>query len=49
MPGKQFDPDNVPFFVNRTKVSASDQPGMALWREYLYTFMRRNRDVKRSK
>ena len=42
LPGKQFDPDNVPFFVNRTKVSASDQPGMALWREHLYTFMRRN-------
>ena len=42
LPGKQFDPDNVPFFVNRTRVSASDQPGMALWREQLYTFMRRN-------
>ena len=42
LPGKPFEPENVPFFVNRTKVTASDQPGMAPWREHLYTFMRRN-------
>jgi KUP system potassium uptake protein len=42
LPGKLFDPDIVPFFVNRTKVTASDQPGMAPWRENLYTFMRDN-------
>ncbi len=42
LPGKQFEPENVPFFVNRTKVTASAQPGMAPWREHLYTLMRRN-------
>jgi KUP system potassium uptake protein len=42
LPGRKFDPQNVPFFVNRTKVTASDEPGMAPWREHLYTFMRRN-------
>ena len=42
LPGKQFEPESVPFFVNRTKVTASDQPGMAPWREHLYTLMRRN-------
>jgi len=42
LPGKTFEPDNVPFFVNRTRVTVSAQPGMAPWREYLYTFMRRN-------
>ncbi len=40
LPGKQFKPDTVPFFVNRTKVTTSDEPGMAPWREHLYTFMR---------
>lgn len=42
LPGGKFEPDNVPFFVNRTRVQATGLPGMALWREYLYTFMRRN-------
>jgi KUP system potassium uptake protein len=42
LPGRQFEPETVPFFVNRTKVEASDRPGMALWREHLYTYMRRN-------
>ncbi len=42
LPGKQFKPDSVPFFVNRTKITASEQPGMAAWREHLYTYMRRN-------
>jgi KUP system potassium uptake protein len=42
LPGRKFEPQNVPFFVNRTKVTASDEPGMAPWREHLYTFMRRN-------
>ena len=32
----------MPFFVNRTKVTATTMPGMAPWREHLYTFMRRN-------
>ena len=42
LPGKPFAPNDVPFFVNRTKVAATDKPGMAPWREHLYTFMRRN-------
>jgi KUP system potassium uptake protein len=42
LPGKAFDPDSVPYFVNRTRVQATGLPGMALWREHLYTFMRRN-------
>ena len=42
LPGKPFVPENVPFFVNRTKVTATAMPGMAPWREQLYTLMRRN-------
>ena len=42
LPGKPFAPENVPFFVNRTKVTATSLTGMAPWREHLYTFMRRN-------
>ena len=30
------------FRTSSNLVSASDQPGMALWREQLYTFLRRN-------
>jgi KUP system potassium uptake protein len=41
-PGLRFDPDSVPYFVNRTRVIPGDLPGMALWREQLYTVMRRN-------
>jgi KUP system potassium uptake protein len=42
LPGLAFDPKQVPYFVNRTKVIATDKPGMALWREHLYTVMRQN-------
>jgi KUP system potassium uptake protein len=42
IPGVALDPDQVPYFVNRTRVIASKLPGMALWREHLYTLMRRN-------
>jgi KUP system potassium uptake protein len=41
-PGLEFDPNRVPYFVNRTRVIATDLPGMAAWRERLYTLMRRN-------
>jgi KUP system potassium uptake protein len=41
-PGLKFDPNRVPYFVNRTRVIASDLPGMEPWRERLYTLMRRN-------
>jgi KUP system potassium uptake protein len=42
LPGKPFAPESVPFFVNRTQVTATTMPGMAPWREHLYTLMRRN-------
>jgi KUP system potassium uptake protein len=41
-PGLTFDPEQMPYFVNRTRVIPTDLPGMALWREHLYTLMRRN-------
>jgi KUP system potassium uptake protein len=37
-----FDAEHMPYFVNRTRVIATDLPGMARWREELYTVMRRN-------
>jgi KUP system potassium uptake protein len=42
LPGKPFVPENVPFFVNRTKVTATAMPGMAPWRERLFATMSRN-------
>ena len=41
-PGLRFDPERMPYFVNRTRVIPSDLPGMALWREHLYRIMRHN-------
>lgn len=41
-PGLHLDHKRMPYFVNRTRVIASKLPGMALWREKLYTLMRRN-------
>lgn len=37
-----FDPRQVPYFVNRTRAIATDKPGMALWREHLYSVLRQN-------
>jgi KUP system potassium uptake protein len=42
LPGEVFDPALVPYFVNLTRVIASKLPGMAIWREQLYSLMRRN-------
>ena len=42
IPGVPFDPETVPYYVNRTRVIPTDLPGMALWREQLYTIMRHN-------
>lgn len=42
IPGVPFDPETVPYYVNRTRVIPTDLPGMALWREHLYTIMRHN-------
>ena len=41
-PELKFDPQQVPYFVNRTRVLATKLPGMALWREKLFTVLRRN-------
>jgi KUP system potassium uptake protein len=42
LPGLAFDLEQVPYFVNRTRPIPTDKPGMALWREHLYTVMRHN-------
>jgi KUP system potassium uptake protein len=42
VPNLAFDAERVPYFVNRTRVIATELPGMALWREHLYTVMRHN-------
>ncbi len=41
-PDLDFNLQEAPFFVNRTRVIASKMPGMALWREHLYTLLRQN-------
>ncbi|MCU0490488.1 MAG: potassium transporter Kup [Chloroflexaceae bacterium] len=38
----KLDPQQSPYFISRTKAIPSKFPGMALWREVLYTFMQRN-------
>jgi KUP system potassium uptake protein len=40
--GPEIDAEQTPYFVNRTRVIATRLPGMALWREHLYTIMQRN-------
>jgi KUP system potassium uptake protein len=42
IPGVSFDPQRAPYFISRTKVIPSDLPGMARWREQLYSIMQRN-------
>jgi KUP system potassium uptake protein len=42
LPDASFDLNQVPYFVNRTRVIATKLPGMALWREHVYTLLRRN-------
>jgi KUP system potassium uptake protein len=41
-PAIPFDARAVPYFVNRTRVLAAGLPGMAAWRERLYTILRQN-------
>ena len=41
-PSLRFDPERMPYFVNRTRAIPTELPGMALWRERLYTIMRNN-------
>ncbi|MEL7210575.1 MAG: KUP/HAK/KT family potassium transporter, partial [Actinomycetota bacterium] len=40
--GISFDPDHTTYFLGRERIEATDQPGMALWRERLFTFLHRN-------
>ncbi len=42
IPGLSFDPLAVPYFISRTKVIPSELPGMAPWREQIYSVMQRN-------
>jgi KUP system potassium uptake protein len=42
LPGVTLDPDRVPYFVNRTRAIATARPGMARWREHLYSVLRQN-------
>ncbi len=42
VPELRVDPQQVPYFVSRTRVIATALPGMALWREQLFTLLRRN-------
>jgi KUP system potassium uptake protein len=42
VPDLTTDPRYAPYFVNRTRTIATEKPGMALWREHLYTLMRQN-------
>ena len=42
LPGVTVDPERVPYFVNRTRAIATARPGMACWREHLYSVLRQN-------
>jgi KUP system potassium uptake protein len=37
-----FDPVQTTYFLGRERISVTDRPGMALWREHLYAFLTRN-------
>ncbi|MGE0172612.1 MAG: potassium transporter Kup [Oligoflexales bacterium] len=40
--GVTLDPENMTFFLGRETFIATDRPGMAIWRERLFSFMSRN-------
>jgi KUP system potassium uptake protein len=42
LPAQTLDLEGVPYFVNRTRVIPTKLPGMALWRERIYSLMRTN-------
>ena len=42
VPGVSFDPDHTTFFLGRETLLATDRPGMAIWRERLFSWMTRN-------
>ncbi len=40
--GLRIEPDKTIFFVGRETLIATHRPGMAIWREHIFTFMSRN-------
>jgi KUP system potassium uptake protein len=40
--GLDFDPDRTTYFLGRERIEVTDRPGMAVWREHLFSFMLRN-------
>jgi KUP system potassium uptake protein len=42
LPGVSFDPDHTTFFLGRETLLATERPGMAIWRERLFSWMNRN-------
>ena len=41
IPGLELDPSQISFFVGRANVISSSRPGMARWREHLYSGLAR--------
>ena len=41
IPGLALDPNQLSFFVGSTNVKPSSRPGMAQWREHLYSGLAR--------
>ena len=40
--GLDVDPEEATFFLGRETLLATDRPGMAIWRERLFTVLSRN-------
>jgi len=40
--GERLDTDEVTYFLGRETLLASERPGMAIWREKLFSLMARN-------
>ena len=37
IPGLELDPSQISFFIGRANIKSSSRPGMARWREHLYS------------
>jgi len=42
LPGLNLDPKESTFFLGRERILATEKPGMAIWREKLFSWMTRN-------
>jgi KUP system potassium uptake protein len=42
LPEVSFEPDRTTFFLGRETLLATERPGMAIWREKLFSWMTRN-------